>query len=96
MKSNLQTIQQKLGKSYLDLEFLLNCFREVLIENNEKELADLMPWLSAAEPDFTQNRQEKCWHLHSICFQLLNLAEVNGAVQKTSQAVVVLLGSFDQ
>ena len=35
----LQTVKQKLGKPYEDLEFLLECLKEVLIESGEKKLA---------------------------------------------------------
>lgn len=77
----LELLKQQLGKPYFDLEYLLHCFREVLIENNEPELAETIPWICEGckfeNTDFTQ----KQFHLFSICFQLLNLAETNGAVQ---------------
>ncbi len=77
----LEILKQELGKTYSDLEFLLNCFKEVLVENNEPELAQHIPWLCEdclfEKIEFTQ----KHFHMFSICFQLLNLAETNGAVQ---------------
>lgn len=77
----LDTLKQQLGKPYFDLEFLLNCFKEVLEENNEAKLAEQIPWISKIgildEISFT----EKHFHMYSICFQLLNLTETNGAVQ---------------
>ncbi|MBK6284444.1 MAG: phosphoenolpyruvate carboxylase [Draconibacterium sp.] len=77
----LDTLKQQLGKPYFDLEFLLNCFKEVLEENNEAKLAQQIPWISKIgilnEISFT----EKHFHMYSICFQLLNLTETNGAVQ---------------
>jgi phosphoenolpyruvate carboxylase len=81
MRIQLDTIKSELGKPYADLEFLLTCLSEVLIENNETELARQIPWISDALPDFNQNDNEELLHLYSVCFQLLNLAEVNGAVQ---------------
>lgn len=81
MTKELENIKTILGKPYEDLEFLLNLLRTVLIENNETELAGQIPWLSGKEPDFKHSDNEKLLHLYSICFQLLNLAEVNGAVQ---------------
>lgn len=81
MNSQLSEIQQRLGKPYKDLEFLLNCFSEVLIENNESELAAKIPWITSYDPDLSGGQQEKLMHLYSICFQLLNISEVNGAVQ---------------
>ena len=81
MNTPLQEIQNLLGKPYKDLEFLLRCFAEVLIENSEETLAAIMPWITDASPDFTEQNRQKILHLYSICFQLLNLSEVNGAVQ---------------
>lgn len=81
MTQPLKEIQQVLGKPYTDLEFLLKCFKEVLIENNEQELATTIPWLSSSLEDLKGKDREKYLRLYSICFQLLNLVEVNGAVQ---------------
>ena len=81
----LKEIQTLLGKPYDDLEFLLHCLREVLEENNEPYLAVQIPWISDKVPDFNEGNTASLLHLHSICFQLLNLAEVNGAVQKRRQ-----------
>ena len=46
----LKLVQQKLGKTYEDLEFLLDALSEVLTENGEKEMADQIPWISQAKP----------------------------------------------
>ncbi len=79
--TQLGILKTQLGKPYQDLEFLLHCFKEVLIENNENELANIIPWIcdtcSYENMEFTQ----KHFQLFSVCFQLLNLAETNGAVQ---------------
>ncbi len=76
----LNTLKQELGKPYHDLEFLLNCFKEVLIENNEQELAEQIPWIGEKEIN-SESFTEKHFHMYSVCFQLLNLTETNGAVQ---------------
>jgi phosphoenolpyruvate carboxylase len=81
MEHLLSEIKSILGKPYKDLEFLLQCFSEVLIENNESELARQIPWISEKPPHFEKETTHKLLHLFSISFQLLNLAEVNGAVQ---------------
>ncbi|NJM15786.1 MAG: phosphoenolpyruvate carboxylase [Bacteroidales bacterium] len=81
MTDCLQQVKDALGKPYHDLAFLLQCLSEVLTENNEAQMAALIPWISDKELDFTPANTEKLLHLYSICFQLLNLAEVNGAVQ---------------
>lgn len=77
----LETLKQQLGKPYFDLEFLLQCFKEVLVENNEKALAENIPWISDCNGTGDISFTEKHFHMYSICFQLLNLAETNGAVQ---------------
>lgn len=69
-----------ISKSNKDLQFLLECLKEVLIENKEHELASIIPWLNDESPKFDIQNIEKMLHLYSICFQLLNLSEVNGAV----------------
>ncbi|MGC9354606.1 MAG: phosphoenolpyruvate carboxylase, partial [Mariniphaga sp.] len=81
MKNLLNEVKKRIGKPYGDLEFLLECFSEVLNENNEADLAAQVPWISGNEPDFNSENTEKLLHMFSISFQLLNLAEVNGAVQ---------------
>lgn len=81
MRQILHTVQEKIGKPYTDLEFLLNLFKEVLIENNEHELANSMPWLNEAGELPSIEFSKRHFHMYSICFQLLNLVEINGAVQ---------------
>jgi phosphoenolpyruvate carboxylase len=77
----LTDIKSILGKPYADLELLLNLLADVLKENNEADLSSQIPWIADNEPDFEKFGHNKLLHLFSICFQLLNLAEVNGAVQ---------------
>ncbi|QIA09307.1 phosphoenolpyruvate carboxylase [Draconibacterium halophilum] len=79
--SNLQVLIEELGKPYSDLKFLLTCFREVLMENGETELAKVMPWIGNEDPQGADHFSQKHFHMFSVCFQLLNLAETNGAVQ---------------
>lgn len=76
----LKLLQEKLGKPYYDLEYLLLCFREVLMDHNEQELADSLPWLSDRATDYTSYSVKRL-QVFSICYQLLNIVEVNGAVQ---------------
>ncbi|GAB4402691.1 MAG: phosphoenolpyruvate carboxylase [Bacteroidia bacterium] len=79
--SRLNITQAQLGKPYIDLEFLLECFREVLLENGEAELARFIPWINDL-PDIQPGEfNEKHVQLLSISFQLLNMVEENGAVQ---------------
>ncbi len=79
--STLQLVQSKIPKVYNDLEFLLNCLKEVMIESGETELANDIPWISDKYDFKNKNFSEKHLRLYSTCFQLLNIVEVNGAVQ---------------
>ena len=72
---------QQVGKPYSDLHFLLECFAEVLDENNEKILIPFMPWINGVVPTPAFDQEQKVIQLYSICFQMLNLCEVNWAVQ---------------
>jgi len=79
--SQLETVKKQLGKPYSDLNLLLECFRGILMENDENELANCMPWICDSYNYEVKNFSQKHFHMFSICFQLLNLAETNGAVQ---------------
>lgn len=81
MNTHLDKIKAFLGKPYQDLEFLLQCFSEVLEENSEFELARQLPWISVTGSGFESHKLREQLHMYSISFQLLNLCEVNGAVQ---------------
>lgn len=77
----LEIVQEKLGKPYDDLEFLMLCFKEVLKENGEDDLIPAMPWIGSDSQLESIVFSRKHFHLYSVSFQLLNLAETNGAVQ---------------
>lgn len=79
--TQLEILKKELGKPYYDLEFLMHCFREVLEENNERELLKAMPWICDTCHPGNIEFSRKHFHLFSISFQLLNLVETNGAVQ---------------
>jgi phosphoenolpyruvate carboxylase len=76
----LELLKDKLGKPYFDLEYLLLCFKEVLTELGESNLANDLPWL-ADHSDGSNINMVKQLQVYSICYQLLNIVEVNGAVQ---------------
>lgn len=70
-----------IGKPYSDLHFLLECFAEILEANHEKALIDYMPWINEHVSLPGPEIEQKIIHMYSVCFQLLNLCEVNWAVQ---------------
>lgn len=79
--NTLELVQEKIEKVYQDLEYLLICLREVMIESGETGLANDIPWISATGDFSGKKFSEKHLQLYSTCFQLLNIVEVNGAVQ---------------
>jgi phosphoenolpyruvate carboxylase len=74
-------VKEKLGKPYIDLEFLLVALAEVLQENGEGHLLPYLPWINDKVPLKKEVPSRKILHLYALIFQLLNLVEVNGAVQ---------------
>lgn len=61
-----------------DLDFLIQCFREVLGDLGQPELAASLPWDDVPAPDKMPPRLGQAF---SVAFQLLNLAEENAAEQ---------------
>jgi phosphoenolpyruvate carboxylase len=66
-------------KIYEDLSFLMHCFREVLEELGELELAQSLPWVS--EVKVSPQPNPRLSQTYSIAFQLLNMVEENVAAQ---------------
>jgi phosphoenolpyruvate carboxylase len=79
--STLKLVQEKIPNLYHNLEYLLLCLKEVMIESGETELANDIPWISTTGNFQDKRFSEKHLQLYSTCFQLLNIVEVNGAVQ---------------
>ena len=61
-----------------DLDFLLACFREVLQELGQSELAAALPW---DDIDAPQPLPPRLGQAFSVAFQLLNLVEENASAQ---------------
>ncbi len=81
----LESVKNRLGKPYEDLEFLLIALKEVLTENGEEQMANQIPWINDLPPFEASDFTLKHIQLYSIVFQLLNTVEVNGAVQQRRQ-----------
>jgi phosphoenolpyruvate carboxylase len=63
-----------------DILFLIECFREVLEELGEQELANALPWQENST--FTPTIDPvKLTQTYSIAFQLLNMVEENAVIQ---------------
>ena len=64
-----------------DLDFLMQCFREVLEEAGEQALAHSLPWQGAPASSPDPLPSERLFQAYSIAFQLLSMVEQNAAVQ---------------
>lgn len=78
MNDDIILLQNKIGA---DLRFLLECFREVLLELGETEVASIIPWRDDSRSFNEQVATERACQLYSIAFQLLGMVEENAAVQ---------------
>jgi phosphoenolpyruvate carboxylase len=79
--NKLDLVKNKVGKPYLDLEFLLTCLNDVLKENGEAKLAAQIPWINKTGSFEPEKFTEKHIQLYSLIFQLMNMVEINGEVQ---------------
>jgi phosphoenolpyruvate carboxylase len=72
-----------------DVQWLMACFREVLAESGEAELAALLPW-GPPPPAHAGPLPERAPQAIAIAFQLLNLAEENAVAQARRSAEAVI------
>lgn len=99
MNSILAEVKDRLGKPYEDFEFLLGCLKEILIDNGEEEIANEIPFINANSLGKGTSLTDKHIQLYSLVFQLVNMAEVNAAVQhrrvvENEQALSSVRGLF--
>jgi phosphoenolpyruvate carboxylase len=73
------SILRDIEKAERDLRFIMQCFREVLDEVGEGELARTLPW--QPQGDSSDVPREKLLQAYTIAFQLLTMVEQNTAVQ---------------
>lgn len=66
-------------KIHEDLSFLMHCFREVLEELGEQDLAKRLPWISNVT--ISDQPNPRLSQAYSVAFQLLNMVEENVAAQ---------------
>lgn len=81
MNSTLELLKDTLGKPYRDLEYLLEALKEILLENGENEMAAEIPWINELPDLESRELTEKHIQLYSLVFQLVNMVEINAAVQ---------------
>ncbi|MFP4156098.1 MAG: phosphoenolpyruvate carboxylase [Opitutales bacterium] len=80
LRESFLTTKRVLGKPYEDLEFLLLCLKSVLEKNGESGIAAAIPWISDKEPSVGEITPKHI-QLYSMIFHLVNMVEINAAVQ---------------
>ncbi|MEO0509979.1 MAG: phosphoenolpyruvate carboxylase [Verrucomicrobiota bacterium] len=80
LRESFITTKEVLGKPYEDLEFLLCSLKSVLEKNGEAEIAGAIPWISEKDPTI-DGITPKHIQLYSMIFHLVNMVEINAAVQ---------------
>ena len=80
MNDVFNIVRRKIGKPYDDLYYLLTALSEVLEENGDLDIAKEIPWIRV-ESKKEQLLSGEHLQLYSLVFQLINLVEINGAVQ---------------
>lgn len=64
-----------------DLRFLIECFREVLVDLGQEEIAVLLPWSDRELPRDPGSRPGRLGQAYSIAFQMLNMVEESAAAR---------------
>jgi len=76
VKTTADYIASGFEKIALDLDFLMGCLQEMLIELGEVEVASQLPWKGSGQGT-TDRFEQAC----SIAFQLLNMVEENASTR---------------
>ncbi len=79
--SNQERIRIGFEKIDSDLNFLMTCFRDVLIELGDEDIARHLPWIGETPPNGEDAMHPGMIQAISISFQLLNMVEENAANQ---------------
>lgn len=86
-----------------DLQFIIQCFQEVLTDLGEDDLAKRLPWTGPSQDKSPLPPEDEVKYIQalSISFQLLNMVEENGAVQYKRQlenqsGVAAIRGSWGE
>lgn len=90
MKTTGEYIASGFEKIGNDLDFLMGCLREVLLELGENDVADRLPWIGTGE-----GRVEGLEQACSMAFQLLNMVE-EGAAARTRRFREIENGPADE
>lgn len=81
MNTTADYIESGFAKIDADLNFLMDCLREVLCELGEEEAATFLPWRPEGEGHDVSHPPSRIEQAYSIAFQLLNMVEENASTQ---------------
>ncbi len=83
--SSIDFIAHGLARIDQDLDFLIGCFGEVLVEMGQSDLAACLPWSSRDDEQTSSTKPvplpERGGQALALAFQLLNMVEENAAAQ---------------
>ena len=81
MKTTADYIVSGFAKIDADLNYLMKCLKEVLIELGEHKAAQFLPWQEGGEAHNIDDPPPRIEQAYSIAFQLLNMVEENASTQ---------------
>lgn len=82
MISQPDFIKTGFAKIDRDLELMIGCFRDVLIDLGERDVAEALPFLNGKKSKHVSTRfSNRLMQAYGVVFQLLNMVEENAAAQ---------------
>ncbi|HEY5707168.1 MAG TPA: phosphoenolpyruvate carboxylase [Terrimicrobiaceae bacterium] len=81
MKTTADYIVSGFAKIDADLNYLMQCLKEVLVELGETKAAQFLPWQKGGEAHDINEPPPRIEQAYSIAFQLLNMVEENASTR---------------
>ena len=81
MKTTADYIVSGFAKIDADLNYLMKCLKEVLVELGEHKAAEFLPWQEGGQAHNIDDPPPRIEQAYSIAFQLLNMVEENASTQ---------------
>ncbi len=81
VKTTADYIVSGFAKIDADLDYLMKCLKEVLVELGETKAAQFLPWQKGGEAHDINEPPPRIEQAYSIAFQLLNMVEENASTR---------------
>jgi phosphoenolpyruvate carboxylase len=81
VKTTADYIVSGFAKIDADLNYLMKCLKEVLVELGEHKAAEFLPWQEGGQTHNIDDPPPRIEQAYSIAFQLLNMVEENASTQ---------------